>query len=133
MNTTCVVNRPGINIRGLKASPGAAQRVSAHAPVHAGTHAREESVPVATSMRDRAANRAGQYRKAIAELQREGDYPGAMHEAKRWLLSELSRVQRRRPQDSAAVHAEVTEKLAALAEALPFYKPAKRGGHDVSA
>lgn len=85
---------------------------------------------MATSFRDKAGNRAGQYQDVIAAMQREGDYPGAMHEAKRWLLSELSRVQRRRPHDAPAVYAEVTEKLARLAEAVPFYKPTKtvKGG-----
>lgn len=85
------------------------------------------------SLRDKAANRAGQYRKAITAKLDVGDYRGAQHEAHRWLLSELNRVQRQRPQDAAAVYAEVTENLARLAEALPFYKPAKKEGHDVSA
>jgi hypothetical protein len=88
---------------------------------------------VSGSLRDKAANRAGQYRRTIQTMQAGGDYRGGLHEAERWLLGELQKVQRQRPQDAEAVYAEVTEKIAALAEVLPFYKPARKGGHDVSA
>jgi hypothetical protein len=64
-----------------------------------------------------------------------GDYRGALHEGERWLLGELQKVARQRPKDAPAVYRDVTESLARLAEAVPFYKPAKttNGGHDVSA
>lgn len=77
------------------------------------------------SLRDKAANRAKQWRTSIATKQSAGDYRGGLHEAERWLLSELNRVQRQRPQDAATVYAEVAGKLADLAEALPFYRPEK--------
>ncbi len=90
---------------------------------------------MAGSLRDKAANRAGQYRRAIAARQAAGDYRGALHEAERWLLGELGKVARQRPKDADAVYRDVTESLARLAEAVPFYKPARtaRGGHDGSA
>lgn len=82
------------------------------------------------SLRDKAANRAGQYHRVIATKQAEGDYPGGLHEAEKWLLGELRKVARQRPQDAPAVYVEVTAKLAALAEAIPTYKPTKtvKGG-----
>lgn len=82
------------------------------------------------SIRDKAANRSGQYRRAIAAKQDDGDYRGGLHEAERWLLGELGKVARQRPKDAAAVYREVTESLARLAEAVPFYKPANttKGG-----
>jgi hypothetical protein len=82
---------------------------------------------VSGSLRDKAANRAGQYRSTIAAMQADGDFRAGLHEAERWLLSELNRVQRQRPQDAAAVYVEVTAKLSALAEVLPFYKPERKG------
>ena len=88
------------------------------------------------SLRDKAANRAGQYRAAIDARLAAGDYRGALHEGERWLLGELQKVARQRPKDAPAVYREVTENLARLAEAVPFYKPAKTvkgGGHDGSA
>ena len=84
------------------------------------------------SLRDKAANRAGQYRRTIETHQADGDYRGGLHEAERWLLGELQKVARQRPKDAEAVYREVTENLARLAEAVPFYKPAKTttgGGH----
>lgn len=83
-----------------------------------------------TGLRDKAANRASQYRSAIAALQRHGDYVNAAQEAKGWLMSELRKVARQRPADATAIYAEVTERLAALAEAIPTYKPTKavKGG-----
>jgi hypothetical protein len=81
-----------------------------------------------SSLRDKAANRAGLYRDQIAVKQAEGDFKGALHEANRWLLEELAKVRRQRPHDAAAVDANVTAQLAKLAEAIPFYKPAKKEG-----
>lgn len=135
MTTTFLTHRTR-TVDSRRGTPrGSAQRASAGAGAHAGMRARE-SITVATGFRDKAGNRASQYRSAIAAMQREGNYSGAAHEAKGWLLSELARVQRRRPQDAPAIYAEVTEKLAALAEALPFYKPTKTvkgGSHDGAA
>lgn len=84
------------------------------------------------SLRDKAANRAGQYQSVITAKQAGGDYRGALHEAERWLLGELQKVARQRPRDAEAVYREVTANLIRLAEAVPFYKPAKTttgGGH----
>lgn len=85
---------------------------------------------MATSFRDKAASRAGHYKDAIAAMQRDGDYLGAAHEARGWLMSELRKVARQRPADVPAIYAEVTARLAALAEAIPTYKPTKtvKGG-----
>ncbi|GAA3957381.1 hypothetical protein GCM10023085_44870 [Actinomadura viridis] len=79
------------------------------------------------SLRDKAANRASLYRRSIAEKQAAGDFKGALHEANRWLLEELAKVRRQRPHEAAAVDAELTEKLAQLAEAVPFFRPARKG------
>jgi hypothetical protein len=83
---------------------------------------------VGASLRDKAANRARLYRARIAEKQAEGNPKGAVHEANRWLLEELEKVRRQRPHHAAAVDAEITAKLAALAEAIPFYRPSTGGG-----
>lgn len=90
---------------------------------------------MAASLRDKAANRAGQYRRAIDARLEAGDFRGGLHEAQRWLLGELQKVARQRPKDAEAVYREVTENLARLAEAVPFYKPAKTtgGGHGEAA
>lgn len=89
---------------------------------------------MAASLRDKAANRAGHYRRAIEARQAAGDFRGGLHEAERWLLGELQKVARQRPKDAEAVYREVTENLARLAEAIPFYKPTtKGGGHDGAA
>lgn len=79
------------------------------------------------SLRDKAANRARLYRSRIAEKQAAGNYKGGVHEAERWLLEELEKVRRQRPQDAQAVDAELTQKLCELAEAIPFYRPRKAG------
>lgn len=79
-------------------------------------------------LRDKAANRAGLYKARIAAKQAEGDFKGAFHESARWLSEELEKVRRQRPHHAQAVDAEVTQKLADLAEALPFYRPRKEGG-----
>lgn len=83
---------------------------------------------MAASLRDKAANRARLYKARIAEKQAVGDYKGGVHEAERWLLQELEKVRRQRPHEAPTVDAEITEKLAALAEAVPFYRPQKKGG-----
>ncbi len=79
-----------------------------------------------SSLRDKAANRARLYRDQIVVKQAEGDHKGALYEANRWLLEELQKVRRQRPHDAAAVDANVTKKLAELAEQIPFYKPARK-------
>lgn len=78
------------------------------------------------SLRDKAANRANLYRRNIAAKQADGDFKGALHEANRWLLEEMQKVRRQRPHHADAVDAELTEKLAGLAAAVPFYKPTTR-------
>jgi hypothetical protein len=83
---------------------------------------------VAASHRDRAASRAALYRQRIADAHADGDHVKGVDLAADWLKGELAKVRRRRPQDAAAVDAEITEKLAALAEAIPFYRPQKQGG-----
>ena len=80
---------------------------------------------MSASRRDKAANRARLYRGYIAAKQAEGDFKGAVHEAKRWLLEELEKVRRQRPHHAQAIDAEVVDKLAAIAEALPFYRPTR--------
>lgn len=80
------------------------------------------------SLRDKAANRARLYRGRIAAKQADGDFKGAVHEAQRWLLEELEKVRRQRPHEAPIVDAELTQKLAELAEAVPFYRPQKPGG-----
>lgn len=80
------------------------------------------------SLRDKAANRARLYKGRIADRQADGDFKGGVHEAQRWLLEELEKVRRQRPHDAALVDAELTAKLAALAEAVPFYRPKKTEG-----
>ncbi|MFG2001645.1 hypothetical protein ACGFNU_21085 [Spirillospora sp. NPDC048911] len=79
------------------------------------------------SHRDRAAFRASQYREEIAKAQAGGDFKGGADLALAWLRGELVKVRRRRPNESAAVDAELTEKLVQLAEAVPFFKPARKG------
>jgi hypothetical protein len=92
---------------------------------------------VGASLRDKAANRATQYRTAIDARFAEGDFRGGLHEAERWLLGELQKVARQRPKDAPAVYRDVAESLARLAEAVPFYKPtqttAKGGVRDGAA
>jgi hypothetical protein len=88
---------------------------------------------MAVSFRDKAANRAQIYRKAIAAKQAEGDLKGGLHEAYRWLMEELAKVRRARPHHAEAIDAEVTESLAKLAEQIPFYKPATKGRSSVVA
>jgi len=78
---------------------------------------------VTASLREKAAGRAKNYKQSIAEKQQAGDYKGALHEAHRWLLGELGKVARQRPHDAPQVYADVTDRLAALAEHVPFYKP----------
>lgn len=90
--------------------------------------ARDRSIPVGASLRDKAANRARLYRDRIANKQAAGDFKGGLHEAQRWLLEELEKVRRQRPHDAPLVDAELTAKLAALAEAVPFYRPKKSEG-----
>ena len=75
------------------------------------------------SLRGKAGRRAGLYRDAITRKQAAGDFKGALHEANRWLLEELAKVRRQRPHEANGVDAAVTEKLAALAESVPFFKP----------
>jgi hypothetical protein len=79
------------------------------------------------SLRDKATSRTGRYRNDIAAAQAGGDYRGALHQSERWLLGEVAKFARQRPQDAQQMYAEVTEKLAALAEAIPFYRPARKG------
>lgn len=80
------------------------------------------------SLRDKAANRARLYKGRIAAKQAAGDFKGGVHEAERWLLEELEKVRRQRPLEAPAVDAELTAKLAALAEAVPFFRPKKQEG-----
>lgn len=79
------------------------------------------------SLRDKATNRTGLYRNDITAAQTSGDYRGALHLAERWLLGEVAKFARQRPQDAQQMYAEVTAQLAKLAEALPFYRPTKKG------
>lgn len=78
------------------------------------------------SNRDKAANRAGQYRKSIAEAQGRGDHRAAFYEAERWLLSEVARAAKQRPADAPQMYADVIAQITKLAEALPFYRPTRR-------
>lgn len=79
-----------------------------------------------SSFRDKAGNRASLYRERIAAKQAEGDSKGALLEANRWLRAELEKVRKQRSHDAPGVDADVTEKLAQLAEVIPFYKPARK-------
>lgn len=81
---------------------------------------------MARSTRDKAANRRSLYQTEIAEKQALADHRGAFDAAKRWLLSEVARAARQRPADAPQMYADVTERLAAIAEALPYYRPAKQ-------
>jgi hypothetical protein len=67
------------------------------------------------------------YREDIATAQAGSDFRGGLHLAERWLLSEVARAARQRPGDAQQMYAEVTANLAKLAEAIPFYRPAKKG------
>lgn len=79
------------------------------------------------SLRDKAANRTSHYRGDVATAQAGGDLRGGLHLAERWLLGEVAKYARQRPQDAQQMYAEVTERLMKLAEAVPFYRPEKRG------
>lgn len=77
------------------------------------------------SLRDKAAGRAVSYRERITAAQAAGDYRQGADLAIQWLRGELAKVRRQRPQDAAAIDAELTQKLSDLAEAIPFYRPRK--------
>lgn len=79
------------------------------------------------SLRDKASNRTSHYRNDVAAAQTVGDHRGGLHLAERWLLGEVAKYARQRPQDAQQMYAEVTERLMQLAEAIPGYKPAVKG------
>lgn len=79
------------------------------------------------SLRDKAARRSGEYQTAIETAQAAGDFRGAFHLAERWLLGEAAKYARQRPADANQMYADVTAQLTKLGEAIPFYKPARKG------
>lgn len=82
---------------------------------------------MSSSIRDKAAGRAVSYREEIQAAQTAGDYRRAMDLSIQWLRGELAKVRKQRPQDAQSVDAELTQKISALAEAIPFYRPRKVG------
>lgn len=79
------------------------------------------------SHRERAVSRATNYRMQIAKAQAAQDYERGTNLSLDWLKGELAKVRRTRPEDAAAVDAALTEKVSELAEAVPFFKPARKG------
>jgi len=80
-----------------------------------------------TAAKVRAATRAEQYQGQIEECRAAGDYVGALRVALAWLQSELSKVQRRRPQHAPEIYRQATDGLAGLAAQIPKVQPSKGG------
>jgi hypothetical protein len=87
---------------------------------------------MATGKRTKATRRAVHYEATIRQLQASGDYRAALHKSWEWLSEEAAKVRRQRPLEAAAVDAEVTAKLTALAAHIPSYRPAGRVDHGAS-
>lgn len=72
---------------------------------------------------DRAAGRAAARRQEFAELIAAGETQAAVSRAAAGVLSETSKVGRRRPRDAGAIQTEVAEALLDLADQVSDYKP----------
>jgi hypothetical protein len=71
----------------------------------------------------RAAGRAVQYRRAIAELQASGQHRAALAEAIRWLRSEVGHYVRRHPRDEDVLCRQLTDRITTLAAAVAEFEP----------
>lgn len=75
------------------------------------------------SRTDKAESRAQAYRRAIAQHHAAGSDREALAEALRWLRSEAAHLERHRPRDAARLYRQLTERISALAQAIPNFRP----------